>query len=384
MASTPILNSNQSIVKAPQEQGSKHSVYAKIGLLNGLFIGLGIALGSWGVSTITLARLPVVMPYASLAVAALLVMVLCAWTGWMTTRIQRTWSTLLLWLGTAVLVILIISYQPTALRTWMVWLADRRFWGLPIYPPVEAAFYVYLLAGFFIFLLLVFLGLLETYRLEGVLRELGENGRFLPRSLAQLLLPVPFAFAAGLITTQFMGDTAAAALSLVHQAIEGGRGYEGDLFQLGLQDGINYSAFRGVQDRMTPTYTLAIGGEDAAMSSTFVTVTFDNDLWVSCRVISGQLTFCADASPPYFIGLSSLITGEPVPETCLTCRPAVADDLAQWLADRQTAFNGPPQISRLAQWGSHVLVAVVSQDNSYGMTCWFSGVSPVQLDSCEE
>jgi len=375
---------NQSTDPTLQEKNNVTAVYQKIGLFNGLLIGLGIALGCWGYSTITLTKLPVQMPYASLVVAALLVIALCALAGRLTARLQRTWSTMLLWLGTAVFVILVINYQPTILRTWMVWLADRRFWGLPIYPQIEADFYVYLLAGFFILLLLTVLALLQTYRLDGVLRELGENGRFLPRSWALLLLPVPFAFAAGFITMQFMGDTAAAALSLVHQAIEGGRGYEGDLFQLGLQDGINYSAFRGVQDRMTPTYTLAIGGEDAAMSSTFVTITFDNDLWVSCRVINGQLTFCADASPPYFMGLHSLITGEPVPETCLTCNPAVDADLAYWLAERHGHFNGSPQISRLAQWGNYVLVEATAPDNSYGITCWFSGVSPVQLDSCME
>ncbi|MCA9928569.1 MAG: hypothetical protein KC419_08830 [Anaerolineales bacterium] len=383
MATTPILNSNSSTGTLGQED-NRHAAYRKIGLLNGLFIGLGIALGSWGISTVTLSRLPVLMPYPSLIAAALLVVALCALTGRLTVQIQRTWSTLLLWLGTAVLVILVISYQPTILRTWMVWLADRRFWGLPIYPQAEADFYVYLLAGFFILLLLVVLGLLETFRLEGVLRELGQNGRFLPRSWTLLLLPVPFAFAAGFLTIQFIGDTTAAAVSLVHQAIEGSRGYEGDLFQLGLKDGINYSAFRGVQDRMTPTYTLAIGGEDAAMSSTFVTITFDNELWVSCRVISGQLTFCADASPIYFIGLTSLITGEPIPEQCLNCLPTVDEQLAQWLAARRSQFNGPPQISRLAQWGSYVLVEAASQSGSYKMTCWFSGVSPVQLDSCTE
>ncbi len=384
MASTPILNANQSTEPTFREKENRTAVYQKIGFFNGLFIGLGIALGCWGIAALTLARLPVLMPYASLIVAAMLVITLCTLTGWLTTRMQHTWSTMLLWLGTAVLVIFVISFQPTVLRTWMVWLADRRFWGLPIYPQIEADFYVYLLAGFFILLLLAVLALLQTYRLEGVLRELGENGRFLPRSWALLLLPVPFAFAAGFFTTQFMGDAAASALSLVQQAIEGGRDYEGDLFRKGLQDGINYSAFRGVQDRMTPTYTLAIGGEDAAMSSIFVTITFDNDLWVSCRVISGQLTFCADASPPYFMGLSSLITGEPVPETCLTCNPAVDADLARWLTDRQTHFNGSPQISRLAQWGSYVLVEASAPDNNYGITCWFSGVSPVQLDSCEE
>ena len=174
------------------------------------------------------------------------------------------------------------------------------------------------------------------------------------------------------------------AARLVHDAIQTGRTYEGDLFELGLRDGINYSAIRGVRDQMSPNYTLFLGESDPESSSTTIVAHFDNEAWINCRVIAGQLNFCYDASPPYTLGLASLITGEPIPEDCRNCLPRADEPLLAWLGAKGDNFRGQLQTLRLAQRGSHVLMRVESERSDYAIECWFEGISPVRATKCEE
>ena len=127
---------------------------------------------------------------------------------------------------------------------------------------------------------------------------------------------------------------------------------------------------------------MAIGGLEPEASITYVVIHFANDAWVNCRLISDYLSYCYDAAPPYTIGLASLITGEKLPETCMGCLPRLDAEWQTWLRSKGENFTTTPQIRRLAQWGSYVLMRVDSDD--YALECWFSGISPVLLDHCEE
>jgi hypothetical protein len=267
-------------------------------------------------------------------------------------------------------------------RTLTVWLADRRFWGLPVYPFTVGPLIAPVLAGFFVILVLLFLAVLQNYRLEATGREVNEHGRLQIRAWLQLLLPLPAVILAGMVTRNVIGDPSAQAVQAVHQAIQRTLAYDGDLFELGLREGLNYSALNAVRDQLSPGYTLAIGGLEPEASITYVVAHFDNDAWVNCRLISDYLSFCFDAAPPYAIGLASLITGEELPEDCFGCLPQVSEEWRPWLRSKGANFNGPPQIRRLAQWGGYVLMR--AESDGYALDCWFSGISPVRLNSCEE
>ncbi len=361
---------------------SQQIYYRRASQWNGVFIGLALALGVWGVEAVRLAQVPVPLQYPSLILAGFVLIGLTGFTGWLTSRWEKIGLVLLVWLVTAVLASFLIAYQPTFGRTLSVWLADRRFWGLPIYPFTIDRAIAPVLAGFFVILLLVILALLQNYRLEGISREVNANGRLQIRAWLQLLLPLPVIILAGMVTRDVVGDPSAQAVQIVHHAIQRTLAYDGDLFELGLREGLNYSALNTVRDQLSPDYTLAIGGLQPEASITYVVVRFDNGAWVNCRIISEFLSFCYDAAPPYTIGLTSLITGEAPPENCLGCLPQVSADWQTWLQSKGSNFTETPHIQRLAQWGGYVLMRAESDD--YALECWFIGISPVQLDHCEE
>ncbi|NIP24001.1 MAG: hypothetical protein GWO38_09320, partial [Phycisphaerae bacterium] len=115
-----------------------------------------------------------------------------------------------------------------------------------------------------------------------------------------------------------------------------------------------------------------------------VTAEFDNGAWIDCRVINEQVNFCFDASPPYTIGFSSLITGEPLPENCRTCNVQVDESWRSWLMARNDDLASNPQIEKVAQWGTYTLMQAESPDGDFGVECWFRRSGVIELESCSE
>ena len=365
------------------EENQQARNYRRLGLLNGLLIGLALVLGVWFQQVVNLLAVPAAASYGSILLAVGLIIALCVVTGWGTASIGRGWVTTFAWMIGSMVITLLISFQSNRLRTFLIWLSDRRFWGRMVYPPPDARMGGLILAGFFIILVLTILAILQDYRLDNGQQYLGRKGRITASAIVHLSLPLPIVVIAGLVTgNAFGGVNSTLAMKQVYEAIEIGRTYEGDLNELGSEQIINYRAIRGVRDRLSEDYTLIIGDSDPIMLTTFVTVHFDNGAWITCRIVADQLSFCYDAWPPYSIGLASLITGEPLDENCHGCLPVVSGELTQWLHQQGRRFSGPPAITRLAQHGSQVLMPAESPDGAMAILCWFEGTSPVRLMSC--
>jgi hypothetical protein len=357
--------------------------YRKLGFWNGLFIGLALALGSWGLEAWRLTNIPSPQGSISVLLSGLIVVVVCTFTGWLTARLAWGWLTVLLWFGVGVLAALFIGYQPYIGRTLGVWLADSRFWGIDVFPFTTGSPLGLILGGLVVILVLTLFGILQSYRLEAAVGEVKANGRLSTRAWLILLIPFPFVFAAAFATSSMQVNPAATAAAVVYDGIEVARAYDGDLFQLGLERGSNYAALQSVRELLDGSYTLKVGEIDTDSSMAFVLAEFEDGAWINCRVQNDQLSFCFDATPLYEIGLSSLITGVS-PDDCPTCIPRVTDETQQWLRARAEQLGPQPHIERLAQWGGYVLLRATAVDGSFAVNCWFDKMSPLTLDRCEE
>ena len=372
-------------METTEQEIQERRLSLRFGLLNGLFLGLGLALGVWTSDAIFLGLSHVRLVYPSMLAGLLALVLLGGLAGWLAAWIARAWIGALIWVGTGVLMVRVIGLVPYEGRSLVLWLADRRAWGLPIYPSSEAAGVGVWLAGFFIVLALAVLGLMQPYRLEGVIGETDKSGRLGGRGWFLLLFPIPLLLGLGLVADSMINKPLRVAPQLVSEVITTGRSYEGDLFSLGLEKGVNYQAISSVRELMSDNYTLSIGSVDLGVSDTIMVVAdFDNGAWINCRVVSEQLSFCFDASLPYMQGLPALITTGELPEDCPYCKFSVSEDLRSRLYGRRADFAGTPEVTRLAQWGSHVLVQAESPDREYAIQCLFEGLAPVRLDRCWE
>ncbi len=370
---------------ASDDGARERRLFLRLGWLNGLLIGLALALGTWASDAVFLGISHVRLVYPSLLGGSLALALLGGLGGWLSARAGRAWASALIWLVTGGLMMLVIGHVPYEGRTLTVWLSDRDAWGLPVYPFGEAAGAGVVLAGFFTLLLFGILGFLQPYRLEGIAGETDKKGHPHGRGWFLLLLPLPLVVAVGFVNDNVVNRPLRVAPQLVHEAIRIGRTYPGDLFELSLEEGINYNAISAVRDQMSEKYDLAIGEVDLGTADTvFVVANFDNGAWILCRVLAEQLSFCYDASLPYVQGFSALLTTGQLPEDCPICTFAAGEEQRAWLRDRRTLLGGSPRVTRLAQWGNYVVMGAESPDGEYRIECLFHGLSPVRLETCRE
>jgi hypothetical protein len=355
-----------------------------LGLANGLLFGLALALGAYLPEALALGESPVQLVWPVAGLGAGLVVATATLAGWLGGRLQAGYAAPLAWVIAAMAIILIVGHIPYEGRTLVVWLADGRFWGRALYPFDEPAQVRMLIGGFFIGLGLVVPGLLQDYRMEAVRAALS-RGRLTLRAALLLLMPLPLVAAAGYAADNNVSQPLRAAPLLVEEAIQTARTYEGDLAALGRERGVNYSAVNGVLDLIGEAeYTLMLGAMDLGAAQTvYVVAHFDNGAWVNCRVLAGQLSHCYDASRPYSQGLAGALSGAGTPE-CQACSVRVDAATSAWLIEHGRGFTSPPIFTRLAQWGSHVLVRAHDAASGYAVECWFEGLPVVEISGCME
>jgi len=369
-------------VDYPTVEAHRRPVYRRISLLNGLLIGLALGLGAWGLEMWRIITLPVVSYMPSLWLGVGAVVALCGLVGWLTGRLANTALTVVLWALAGGASMMIMGYLPYYGRTLAVWLLDPRFRGSVVYPyTLEGGPGGLLLGGLLIILVLVILGFMQNYRLEQIAMETNRNGRLNGRAWVSLLLPMPIVFLAGVVTQSVMSNPAAPAIVEVNRAVTVAQGYEGDLRTLELNDGISYAALQPVREIISGDFTLSVVDVNPLNATVIVGVDFSGDGWIYCRVINDQLSFCYDASPAYFEGLRNLVTGEPLPEDCRGCALRATDEATAFLLERRELFGPDPEIARVGQQGSHVLMRVTGDNLT--AECRIAGVTPMQLTECE-
>ena len=360
------------------------AVEQRLGALAGGLIGLALAGGIWGPDAIGMRPAHMPLYYPSVFIGVLGVVVLGGLAGWFSARTSRAPLGALAWLAAAVLSMLIAGHLPFEGRTVLAWLspAGRPFWGLPIYPFDSSAQTRLVVASFFPALVVTGLGLFHTYRLESIRASMNAQ-RLGARAWLLLLLPLPVVVGAGLAADGIINDPLRTPVVLVADVIQVASGYSGDLDVLSRQTDVNYSAVRGVRDKLSDRYRLMLGDIDLGDENTVVVVAdFDNGAWINCRVLVDRVSFCQDARAPYAEGLQGLLAGQDISQ-CQDCQMRASADWQAWLRDHGR-FTGTPQISRLAEWGSYVIMRAANPGSGYAVECLFQGISTINLVWCKE
>ena len=141
-------------------EAHQRPAYRRLGLLNGLLIGLALGAGAWGMEMFRVTQLPVTSYMPSLWLGMAAVVLLCGFVGWLTARIGLTIVSVVLWTLTAVASMLIMGYLPYYGRSFAVWLENPRFWGRVVYPYVgDGSPTGLILGGLLIILVLAILAL---------------------------------------------------------------------------------------------------------------------------------------------------------------------------------------------------------------------------------
>ncbi len=392
MATTDTMKSElpRNVLNLPQEVDHETlPSFRRLGVVQGLLIGLAIAVGFWLPKMWIMARLPVWFPYGGAILSGFAVLLLASFAGWLSSTVRRPLFALLVWLGTAVLICVSLGMLPPIGQNWAVWLADDRFSGLTIVQSPDHLFWwSFVIAGFLMVALLPLMAILQNTNLVSVHQEVVNGHRFNKQVVFRLLLP---ALLAGFIGALFPDLTTSApheALVITNQAIQRVRDYDDELFQLSLDTGFNYNALNGVRDQLDGPYTLLVNEVVDSWSSAMITAHFDSGAWVNCRVNITQqdatyFSFCFDAAIPFTDGMNHLLYDNVPADSCRRCEVTAAATWQTWLQERAALFEAPPAWERVAQHGRFVIIEADTSQNSQ-ISCQLEGSEQVQLISCEE
>lgn len=374
-----------SSARTPIDETTEHRTIWRLGLLNGALIGLVLALGAWLPQALAWLRLPMQAPLLVLLPGILTLVLLGAGAGWLAARAGKALLGAIIWCLASVAMVWTLGHLPYEGQNTIIGALDGNFRGLSIYPFSPAAQVRMLLAGFFIVLVLTILGLVQGYRLEMIRGEITPGAGLTGNGWFLVLLPLPFVLALGIVADNLVNRPYRIAPQMVNEVIDTGRSFEGSLFDLSRETGVNYNAIAGLREQMSAGYTLQITAADLASQSLTATAHFDNGAWIDCRVILDpkQVASCYDAHLPYVDGFSRLLTGASF-DDCRGCFVKVSDEERRWLADHQQGWQGAPVISLLGQWGNYVWMQASAPGGDFGVKCLFQGLSPVTLVKCQE
>ena len=393
MAQTNSLNNNdlpRTMRALPKEVDyEKSASFHWLGLAYGVLIGLAIALGFWLPKIIVWASLPVWFPYGGVIVSGLALLLLCGFTGWLTSYLHRPLLAMGVWFVTAVLICVTLGRLPPLGQNWFIWLADDRFSGLPVVQsPSHLFWWSFAIAGFLMISLLPMMALLQNTNLARAYQELVNGQRLNARVSMSLLLPALLAALVGFLFPDLTTSAPRDALVITDQAIQRVHNYDGELFQLSLDTGFNYNALDSVSDQLDGPYTLLVNEVVDEWSSAIITAHFDNGAWVNCRVNITQqratyFSFCFDAGIPFTEGMNHLVYDNVPADSCRRCEVAADTTWQAWLQERASLFEEAPTWERVAQHGRFIIIEAVTDQNSV-ITCQLEGSEVIQLNSCEE
>jgi hypothetical protein len=322
-----------------------------------------------------------VLPFYTLALAGTLAgLVVGLLAGTLAARANHPLLGALVWLAAAAVLLFVTGHLPYEGASWLAGLADRRFWGLPIYPFDDGAQGRLVVGSLLPALVLTGLGVAQDTRVEGLHGAL-ERGRLSPHAWMLLLLPLPLVAAAGLAADNVILRPLREPLGQVAEIIQQTRDFSGDLDVLSRQTGLNDAAVGDVRGELGGPYHLMLGELGLDDQTMVVVASFDSGAWLNCRTLVDRISFCADALPAYAQGLTLLLAGHDVAQ-CRDCQMQAADPWPAWLAQRGPRLGPQPQIARLGQAGSYVLIRAAGPAAS--IECLFQGNRVINLEWCRD
>ncbi|MCA9920105.1 MAG: hypothetical protein KC445_19240 [Anaerolineales bacterium] len=392
MAQTNTINRAQPSGLSALPQEMDHETlpsFRRLGLVYGFLMGLAIAVGFWLPKMLVMSRLPVWFPYGGAIVSGLAVLLLGSLAGWLSSALRRPLFSLLIWLGTAVLICVSLGVLPPVGQNWAVWLADDRFAGLKVVQSPDHLFWwSFVIAGFVMVSVLPLMSILQNTNLVSVHQEVVYGRRLNRQIVFRLLLPTLLAGFLGALFPDLTTSAPRGAVLITDQAIQRVRDYDGELFELSLDTGFNYNALDSVRGQLDGPYTLLVNEVVDEWSSAIITAHFDSGAWVNCRVNITQedatyFSFCFDAGIPFTDGMNHLVYANVPEDSCRRCEVTADATWRTWLQERAGLFDQPPVWERVAQYGRFVIIQATTANNG-SITCQLEGSEVVTLTSCEE
>ena len=365
------------------------------GAAYGLIFGLSFALIIWGRDAALLASARADLAWAKLLLGLPIAVSIAVLASWLASLFSSTAVYILLWALAGALLGWITGRMPFDGGNIAAWLADRRLWGLPVFPYGESAQVRTQLLLFIGGGVGIAVGFFESLAVQWAGDRATLRGRMSLQSWITLLVCIPLIIPIATlaedqvyqrirIPQQRVSESVALALS----------GAGEDAFK---QRNLNYFAFDTFYEDLSSSYVIHLAGyrDIGGYTSTQVDAVFEDGFALRCETTEvgmflspeHRVLICADISKKYAGWMDDLIHASLIGERRWTDDPmrtlSVEENVISWLRSHNDQIDSSYQVIRAGQQGGWVFMSA-RFDTGFEMVCRFHGTSSVLLDQCEE
>jgi hypothetical protein len=378
-----------------RSEAEERKLFRSAGAAYGLIFGLSFALIIWGRDAALLASAKTDMAWVKLLLGLPIAVIIASLVGWLASLFSSTAVYIVLWTIAGALLGWVTGRMPFDGGNIAAWLADRRLWGLPVFPYGESAqvrTQLLLLIGGGIG---ITVGFLESLAVQWAWDRATPRGRMSLQSWIALLVCIPlvlplatladdFVYQRVRIPQQRVSETVALALSGADEAT----------FK---QHNLNYFALDAFAEDLSPNYVIHLAGyrDIGGYASTQVDIAFEDGLVLRCETTEVGMFFspqhriltCMDVSKKYASWMDDLIHASLTDERRWLDDPmrtlSVEEDIINWVRSHNDQLSESYQVTRAGQQGDWVFMSA-RFDTGFEMVCRFHGTSSIQIDQCEE
>ena len=262
------------------------------GIWFGLALGLTFSIFAWGLDAYALSRINGLYPWLKFIGGTIPCMLVGAFTGWLSARLDRPILAALLWAGAASIFAWLTIALPLQIMPRILSFADPGIKDLLHYAYFESFSSRFGVAYVWLAIFISIAGLLQIPLSDSAVFSTSFFGKFSPMLVTLVLMAI-----CGTIVDSLNNELLRSPIDSVNTTIQfilDHRGQEVDLLE---SRRMHLAALRTVDDLITPERKFIISGYDQFLEQVQVLARFEK-AWVECDLIVNQLISCEQVGKP--------------------------------------------------------------------------------------
>lgn len=373
-----------------QRSGDVRQLMRTAGVVYGVVFGIAFAFFTWGYDAFVIGTNSGSFPWMNLVIGLPLVMILCAFAGWMGSLFSTVAAAIVVWMITAGLLALLSAHVPVEGQNLLFWLMDDRLWGEAVVQYTTSAQVRTTLMIFISVLVGAVVGFFQNTAVNWAWdRATPQRRMSFPSWVVLLVVAIPVALLPASVVNGFYNTPMRLPQSTIGKNLQLTLSGEAE-HSASDQVQSSYRSFMKHQGHLQDGYTtyfVTFGTETGTWYSAYIDIVFEDGYILRCVTNGDVVIYCDDFTKRmdgWVAGLveSGLYDEQPWLEDKM--RKLVVDDsVVAWLANYKSVMGENYEWRREEQYSGWVFVSV-HFDTGFTMTCRFRSAQPVVVDQCVE
>jgi hypothetical protein len=260
------------------------------GIWFGSFLGLAFSIAAWGIDAFLLDQVNGLLPWLKFLSGAIPCMLVGAFTGWLSSKWNRSGLSVLLWLAAASIFAWLTVSLPLQVAPRLIEFMEPGTENLLHYTYYQEFSSRVGVAFTWIAIFVALAGLLQIPLSDSAVFSTSWLGKFAPMLVCLVLMGI-----CGIIVDSLNNEPLRAATAALNNTIQFAIDHRGREIDPAESRQMHLGALRSIQDIVTPQRKLIVSGYDVFLGEIQVLIKFEN-AWAECKVIYNQPITCKKIS----------------------------------------------------------------------------------------